>query len=162
MKTVNKIPGAAMSPGGAGERLVNPGQVALVRKAMPSIKNIADLADVFSLLGEPGRVRILIALLSGRMSVRDIAAVVEMSESGVSHALRLLRAHRVVEVNREGRIAYYALADSHVRVLLDLALEHVGHSVLLHPAIESSADDTRGTDAACVAGKSDSDYPLRH
>jgi DNA-binding transcriptional ArsR family regulator len=119
---------------GEQEKLVNPGQVAQVRKAMPSSENVADLADVFSLLGEPGRVRILIALLPGRMSVRDIAAVVEMSESGVSHALRLLRAHRVVDVHREGRIAYYALADSHVRVLLDLALEHIGHTVLMHPA----------------------------
>jgi ArsR family transcriptional regulator, lead/cadmium/zinc/bismuth-responsive transcriptional repressor len=101
---------------------------------MPANQEIVDLADVFSLLGDPGRVRILIALLEGRMAVRDIAAVVELSESAVSHALRLLRAHRVVDVDREGRIAYYALADTHVRVLLELALEHVGHTVLLHPA----------------------------
>lgn len=101
---------------------------------MPAAREIVDLADVFSLLGDPGRVRILIALLAGRMAVRDIAAVVELTESAVSHALRLLRAHRVVEVERDGRNAYYALADSHVRVLLELALEHVGHTLLLHPA----------------------------
>lgn len=101
---------------------------------MPANQEIVDLADVFSLLGDPGRVRILIALLEGRMAVRDIAAVLELSESAVSHALRLLRAHRVVDVDREGRIAYCALADTHVRVLLELAVEHVGHTVLLHPA----------------------------
>lgn len=122
--------------GSRGEmpRRVHPEQVEEVRAGMPATREIVDLADVFSLLGDPGRVRILIALLAGRMAVRDIAAVVELSESAVSHALRLLRAHRVVDVTRDGRIAYYALADSHVRILLELALEHVGHTVLLHPA----------------------------
>jgi len=146
----NSSSGSHPSSAGEQEKLVNPGQVAQVRKAMPSSENVADLADVFSLLGEPGRVRILIALLPGRMSVRDIAAVVEMSESGVSHALRLLRAHRVVDVHREGRIAYYALADSHVRVLLDLALEHIGHTVLLHPADESHTSSDESGDASCL------------
>jgi ArsR family transcriptional regulator, lead/cadmium/zinc/bismuth-responsive transcriptional repressor len=108
---------------------------------MPSGEDVADLADVFHLLGDPNRVRILIALAGGRMAVRDVAAVVELSESAVSHALRLLRAHRVVSVEREGRVAYYVLADQHVRELLRLALEHVGHTVLLHPADEPSADD---------------------
>ncbi len=102
---------------------------------MPATGDIIDLADVFHLLGDPNRVRILIALADGRMAVRDLAAVVELSESAVSHALRLLRAHRIVDVQREGRVAYYDLADAHVRELLLLALEHVGHSVLLHPAV---------------------------
>lgn len=123
-------------PGGDLPRRVHPEQVEQVRSSMPVAREIVDLADVFSLLGDPGRVRILIALLAGRMAVRDIAAVVELSESAVSHALRLLRAHRVVDVTRDGRIAYYALADAHVRVLLELALEHVGHTVLLHSANE--------------------------
>jgi len=96
--------------------------------------DVVDLADVFSLLGDPGRVRILIALLAGRMAVRDIAAAVDLSESAVSHALRLLRAHRVVDVSRDGRNAYYTLADAHVRILLELGLDHVGHTVLLHSA----------------------------
>ena len=109
---------------------IHPQQVAQVRASMPRNQEIVDLADVFSLLGDSGRVRILIALLAGRMAVRDIATVVEQSESAVSHALRLLRAHRVVEVDREGRFAYYALADAHVRVLIELALEHVGHTGL--------------------------------
>lgn len=113
---------------------IHPQQVAQVRASMPRNQEIVDLADVFSLLGDSGRVRILIALLAGRMAVRDIAAVVEQSESAVSHALRLLRAHRVVDVDREGRFAYYSLADVHVRVLLELALEHVGHTGLPNAA----------------------------
>ncbi len=120
--------------GATVERLVNAAQVDRVRESMPPASAVVDLADVFNLLGEPSRVSILIALLTGPMAVRDLAAVVELSESATSHALRLLRAHRVVDVHREGRNAYYALADSHVRLLLDLALEHVGHSILIHPA----------------------------
>jgi len=154
MKIVNN----AELPAKNLERLVNPAQVAEVRRVMPSAESVADLADVFSLLGEPNRVRILIALLPGRMSVRDIAAVVEMSESATSHALRLLRAHRVVDVHREGRIAYYALADSHVRVLLDLALEHVGHTVLIHAA-DDSHRIVEGTTTACLNDATSSNEP---
>lgn len=112
--------------------MVDAAHVAIVRATMPSEADVADLADVFGLLGEPSRVRILIALLNGRMCVRDLAAAIDLSESAASHALRLLRAHRVVEVHRSGRIAYYELADSHVRVLLELGLEHVGHTVITH------------------------------
>ncbi len=120
------------------ERLANAGHVDRVRDSMPPAASVADLADVFHLLGEPSRVSILIALLNGPMAVRDIASVVELSESATSHALRLLRAHRVVDVHREGRHAYYALADSHVRLLLDIALQHVGHVVIMHPAENES------------------------
>lgn len=136
----------ASSPTGSSdshaERLADASQVARVRGAMPPSSAVVDLADVFNLLGEPSRVSILIALLTGPMAVRDLAAVVELSESATSHALRLLRAHRVVDVHREGRNAYYALADSHVRLLLDLALEHVGHTVLMHYADKSVVDES--------------------
>jgi DNA-binding transcriptional ArsR family regulator len=101
---------------------------------MPSVADIVDLSDVFGLLGEPSRVRILISLLDGSMCVRDLAAAIDLSESAVSHALRLLRAHRVVDVQRVGRTAHYKIADSHVRDLLELGLAHVGHTILIHPA----------------------------
>ncbi len=73
------------------------------------------------------------ALLEGEMCVCDLAAAAGQSESSVSHALRLLRAHRVVQVRRAGRMAFYKLADSHVRMLLDVALTHVGHTTAIHP-----------------------------
>ncbi|MCI4658478.1 ArsR/SmtB family transcription factor [Cryobacterium zhongshanensis] len=107
---------------------------------MPSVQNVADLSDVFGLLGEPNRVRILISLLNGPMCVRDLAAAINLSESAVSHALRLLRTHRVVEVHRTGRVAHYEIADSHVRDLLELGLEHVGHTILIHV---TAAETTR-------------------
>jgi len=70
------------------------------------------------------------------MCVCDLAAVARASESAVSHHLRLLRAHRVVQVRRTGRMAYYRLADAHVRLLLDVALTHIGHApAASHPEL---------------------------
>jgi DNA-binding transcriptional ArsR family regulator len=107
---------------------VDADKVEQVRSRMPAESDVADLAVVFGLLSDPGRVRILIALLEGEMCVCDLAATTGLSESGVSHALRLLRGPRVVTVRRSGRMAYYSLADAHVRMLLDLGLTHVGHT----------------------------------
>jgi len=104
------------------------------RRVSPRADVVTDLADVFGLLGDPGRLRILTVLLDGPLRVRDLAALADASESATSHALRLLRAHRVVKVERLGREAFYEIDDVHVRALLQLALDHVGHSVLTHVA----------------------------
>lgn len=104
-------------------------RVAALTRALPPESTVEDLASVFGLLGDPGRVRLLITLLEGgEVCVHDLAAVTGQSESGVSHALRLLRAHRVVVVRRSGRLALYRLADGHVQILLDIALTHLGHA----------------------------------
>ncbi|HEU5025302.1 metalloregulator ArsR/SmtB family transcription factor [Actinomadura sp. LD22] len=109
-------------------RVVDAEKVALVSASMPGAEAVGELAQVFGLLSDPGRLRVITALLEGgEMCVCDIAASCGQSESSVSHALRLLRANRVVRVRRAGRMAYYRLDDSHVRMLLDLALAHVGH-----------------------------------
>ena len=130
---------AAMPLDECGVKLVDPDKVAQVALAMPQQVDVVDLADVFSLLGEPGRLRLLVALLeAGELCVCDLSAVSGMSESAVSHALRLLRAHRVVSVNRRGRMAFYRLDDGHVRMLLDLGLTHTGHTTAIHPERENS------------------------
>lgn len=116
------------------EKLVDPGRVAQVRGAMPAGDDVVGLADVFSLLGEPGRLRLLFALLEGgELCVCDLAATAGMSESSVSHALRLLRAYQVVSVSRRGRMAFYRLDDAHVRMLLDLGMTHAEHTSAIHP-----------------------------
>jgi DNA-binding transcriptional ArsR family regulator len=115
-------------------RVVDRDRVASVRASMPAEGQVADLADVFGLLADPGRLRVLVALLEGEMCVCDLAAAAGASESAASHHLRLLRAHRVVQVRRSGRMAYYRLADAHVRVLLDITLAHIGHApAAAHP-----------------------------
>ena len=108
-----------------GVRLVDPGKVAAARSGMPPEATINECAQVFALLGEPGRLRLLASLLhAGELCVGDLAATTGMTESAVSHALRLLRAYRVVAVSRRGRMAYYRLDDAHVQTLLALGLTH--------------------------------------
>ena len=115
-------------------RLVDADRVAAVRAAAPADRDVTELADVFALLGDANRLRILTALAEGgEMCVCDIAASTGMSESATSHALRLLRAHRIVEPRRAGRMQYYRLADAHVRLLIDVAISHTQHTDAMHP-----------------------------
>lgn len=116
-------------------KTVHPEKVAAVRDSLRAAADVGELAEVFALLGDPGRLRLLMSLLEGgEMCVCDLAATASMSESSVSHALRLLRAHRVVSVSRRGRMAYYRLDDAHVRLLLDLGRTHTEHTIALRPA----------------------------
>jgi ArsR family transcriptional regulator, lead/cadmium/zinc/bismuth-responsive transcriptional repressor len=116
-------------------RVVDHERVAAVRSAMPSDEDVEQAADVFALLGDPNRLRLLVALLAGgEMCVCDMAAAAGMSESATSHAVRWLRAHRIVSSpRRQGRMMYYRLDDAHVRMLLDLALTHTQHTQTPHP-----------------------------
>lgn len=118
---------------GCALRVVDGDRVAAVTARMPDPTDLADTAEAFGLLADPSRLRLLVALLDGELCVCDLAAVTGQSESGVSHALRLLRAHRIVAARRSGRRAYYRLEDPHVRMLLDMALAHTEHTVAIHP-----------------------------
>src|SRR6202042_964896 len=84
----------------------------------PTTSALTDAADVFGLLSDPGRLRMLVVLLEGESSVGRLAELAGLSESSASHALRLLRAHRIVQAQRDGRMVRYRLADDHVRQLL--------------------------------------------
>lgn len=86
---------------------------------------IQPLADVFKVLGEPTRLRILRVLMNQEVCVRDIADELGMGQSAVSHQLRILRDARLVQFRRDGKTVYYSLADAHVFTLLDVGLEHV-------------------------------------
>ena len=121
-------------------RVVDRKKVEAVREAMPPDHDVIEAADVFSLLGDANRLRLLIALLEGgEMCVCDLAAAAGISESSASHAVRWLRAHRIVSApRRQGRMAYYRLEDAHVRMLLDVALTHTQHTVAIHPEREDS------------------------
>jgi DNA-binding transcriptional ArsR family regulator len=102
--------------------------VAQVLRAQPDDDVVGQLADVFTLLGDPSRLRLLIGLLtSDELCVADLATISGLSESATSHALRLLRANAVVQSRRVGRRVLYSLCDGHVRVLLAMALDHVTH-----------------------------------
>lgn len=104
------------------------GLVGSIRDRLPSVAETDALADWFKLLGDPTRARILYALLEGgEVCVGDLAAVVDVQESTVSHALRWLRRAAVVQARRDGKQMYYRLDDGHVRMLLDVGREHLRH-----------------------------------
>jgi DNA-binding transcriptional ArsR family regulator len=109
-------------------RVVDADRVASVKERLLSPGEAAGLADLFKLLGDPTRARLLCALLeAGELCVCDLAETVGVPESSVSHALRLLRTAGIVRNRRDGRMIYYRLDDAHVRLLLDLSLEHLRH-----------------------------------
>src|ERR671913_679434 len=100
-------------------------RVRRLRAALVPGDTVTALADIFSGLGDPTRVRILDALSHGELCVCDLAAVLSLSQSAVSHQLRLLRGLRLVRARREGRMVFYALDDRHVVDLLGEGLKHV-------------------------------------
>ncbi len=113
---------------GCAEKTVDPKKVVATQRQLISRDEAGQLAELFRLLGDPTRTRLLFALLeAGELCVCDLAATVEVAETSVSHALRLLRAARVVRARRDGRMMYYRLDDQHVRMLLDLSREHLRH-----------------------------------
>ena len=92
-------------------------------------EDVERITELFRLIGEPTRVRLLYALVeAGEMCVCDLAAVVDAPETSVSHALRLLRMAGIVRTRRDGRMIYYSLTDAHVRLLLDVTAEHLHHT----------------------------------
>jgi DNA-binding transcriptional ArsR family regulator len=92
----------------------------------PDIEHAVDeVADLFHLLGDPTRLRIVLACLTQPTAVGDIAAALDLSSSLVSHHLRLLRAARIVKAERHGKQVFYAAADAHISTLLTNMFEHI-------------------------------------
>lgn len=103
---------------------LHPEVVQLARTHQPEDLCIEDAAAFLKLMADPTRLRILSALKTTELCVCDLAAVVGISESAVSHQLRLLRTGRIVTFRKEGRIAYYRLLDHHVTTTIRNALDH--------------------------------------
>jgi len=104
-------------------------KVKKVRSAMKSPEAVALLAETFKVLGDPTRVRIAFALSREELCVCDIANLLGVAESTVSHSLRTLRQMKLVRFRKEGRIAYYSLDDEHIANLLDEGFRHVDELV---------------------------------
>jgi len=111
-------------------RCVHPDEVEHVRAVLDAQRDgLMAVAALFDALGDPTRLRLLVALLGGRLCTCDLAAVLGVTESAVSHQLRLLKGLALVESEREGRVVYHRLADDHVRALIDVAQEHAAEGV---------------------------------
>jgi DNA-binding transcriptional ArsR family regulator len=103
-------------------------RVRKIRAALVRPDAVQGLADTFSALGDPTRVRILDALSHGELCVCDLAAVLAVSQSAVSHQLRLLRGMRLVKPRRDGRVVFYSLDDQHIMAIFKQTLQHVEES----------------------------------
>ncbi len=99
--------------------------VAQVVSRMPAIDKLYDLAELFKMLGDSTRVRILSALSFGELCVCDLSEALSMGQTAVSHQLRLLRGARLVRSRREGKNVYYALDDDHVTQIFTKGFEHI-------------------------------------
>lgn len=103
-------------------------RVRKIRSELVSPDHVQGLADTFSALGDPTRVRILDALSHGELCVCDLAAVLGLSQSAVSHQLRVLRGIRLVKPRRDGRVVFYSLDDQHIIAIFKQTLQHVEES----------------------------------
>ena len=96
-----------------------------VRRELPGEDTLYDLTELFLIFGDSTRIRILYVLFESEMCVCDIAALLGMTQSAISHQLRALKNARLVSSRREGKTVFYALADDHVKTIIDQGLEHV-------------------------------------
>lgn len=83
------------------------------------------LAELFKIFGDPTRIRILYAMLDTERCVNDIAGILQMSQSSVSHQLRIPKTSKLVKSRREGKSIFYSLDDEHVRAILNMGMEHI-------------------------------------
>ena len=96
-----------------------------IGKNMPAEEYLYDLADLFRIFGDTTRIRILYSLFDGELCVGDISTILGMSQSSVSHQLRILKDSKLVKFRRDGKSIFYSLDDDHVRSILDLGMEHL-------------------------------------
>ncbi|NLJ96651.1 MAG: winged helix-turn-helix transcriptional regulator [Clostridiales bacterium] len=96
-----------------------------VREKMPKEETLYDLAELFKVFGDSTRIRILWALDESEMCVCDIASLLNMTQSAISHQLRVLKQAKLVKNRREGKVIYYSLDDDHVRLICDQGMAHI-------------------------------------
>lgn len=95
------------------------------KSATPDENTLIDLSELFKIFGDSTRIKILFTLLQGERSVNQIAADLNMTQSAISHQLRILKTSRLIKSERDGKLSIYSLADSHVTSILNQGLEHV-------------------------------------
>ena len=97
----------------------------LKQKCDEGTEKLYDLAEFFKVFGDSTRVRILYALYEETLSVQEIAEALDMTQSAISHQLRILKASRLVSAERKGKQIFYSLADEHVHTIMEMGLEHL-------------------------------------
>ncbi len=99
--------------------------VKIVSETMPEETELYDLAELFKVFGDSTRIRILFVLFEAEVCVCDLAAALHMTQSAISHQLRILKQNKLVKSRREGKSVFYSLADAHVRTIIAQGREHI-------------------------------------
>lgn len=121
-----KIKGADIMPDNKEEYLcVREDVVEKVMQQMPPEEILYDLAELFKVFGDSTRIRILYALFESELCVNDMAQLLGISQTAVSHQLRVLKNNKLVRFRKEGKIVFYSLSDDHVRSIIGTGMEHV-------------------------------------
>lgn len=97
----------------------------IVSEKMPAEEKLYDLSELYKVFGDSTRIRILFVLFEAEVCVCDLAAALNMTQSAVSHQLKILKRNRLVKSRREGKSIFYSLADGHVRTIIDQGMEHI-------------------------------------
>lgn len=99
--------------------------IASVQQELPEEETLYDLAELFKVFGDTTRIKILCALFESEMCVCDIAALLNMTHSAISHQLRVLKAAKLVKNRKAGKVVYYSLDDDHIKQIFELGLAHI-------------------------------------
>lgn len=105
--------------------IVNQQDVDKVTKALPDEEILYDVAELFKVFGDSTRIKIICALFESEMCVYDLAATLQMTQSAISHQLRILKNANLVKFRRDGKLIYYSLDDEHVQQIFDAGYKHV-------------------------------------
>ncbi len=106
-------------------RHIHEGLIRQVHEQMPDEELLYDLAELYKVFGDSTRIKILYVLFESEMCVCDIAQLLNMSLSAISHQLRVLKQAQLVKFRRDGKTVFYSLADDHVRTIIDQGMEHI-------------------------------------
>ena len=97
----------------------------IVKEMMPEETELYDLAELFKVFGDSTRIRILFVLFEAEVCVCDLAKALNMTQSAISHQLRILKQNKLVKNRREGKSVFYSLSDDHVRMIIDQGRNHI-------------------------------------
>ena len=123
--TSSDLPRSPASPAEGDFLAAQPDVVERLREDLPDDEVLYDLAELFRMFADSTRIKILYALFESELCVGDIAQLLNLSQSSVSHQLRLLKNSKLVKFRREGKVIFYSLDDDHVRSMIALGMEHV-------------------------------------
>lgn len=104
---------------------IHPDRLDIVNSSMPEEEELYDLAELFKVFGDSTRIRILFVLFESEVCVCDLAETLHMTQSAISHQLRILKQSKLVKSRREGKSVFYSLADGHVRTIIAQGREHI-------------------------------------